>query len=104
MCFYCQSFNHDVNSYPYYDVFNECHARLDVMIGTMNEQHEHLVSVTREYGLLHETDPSRPCPSLEVDDCESSLPVESNVVDDTPLTDLGEVFIPLLTSLSFIAL
>ena len=38
-----------------------------------------------EFGLLHETDPSLPFSRLEAslyDDCESSLPLESNVVDD----------------------
>ena len=51
----------------------------------------------RECGLLHETDPSLPCPRLGVGDCESSLLLDSNVVDDAPLTDLGEVFDPPLT-------
>jgi len=106
MCSYCSSFNHDVNSCPYYDVFDECYARLDGMIGTMNEQHEHFVSRIRECGLLHENGPSLPCPRLEArlyDDCESSLPLESNVVDDAPLTDLGEVFNPPLAPLTFVA-
>jgi len=54
---------------------------------------------------LHQVDPSLPCPSLEArlcDDCESSLLLESNDVDDAPLTDLGEVFDPPLTSLTFV--
>jgi len=51
---------------------------------------------------LHETDPSLPCPRLGVDDCESSLPLESNVVDDAPLTNLMEAFDHHLTSLSFV--
>ena len=33
-------------------------TKLDAMIETMNEQHEHFVSEMREFGLLHETDPS----------------------------------------------
>jgi len=37
VCSYCSFFDHDVNSYPYYDVSDECYARLDAMIGTMNE-------------------------------------------------------------------
>jgi len=76
------------------------------MMGKMNEQHEHFVSRMRECGLLHETNPSLPCPRLEAclyDDCESSFPLESNAVDDAPLTDLGEVFDPPLTPLTFVA-
>jgi len=77
------------------------------MVEIMNEQHEHFVSEVREFGLLHETDPSLPIPRLEsslYDDQESSLPIESNVVDDAPLTDLKEVFDPSLTSLPLVAL
>ena len=65
------------------------------MIATMNERHEHFVSEMREFGLLYETDPSLPIPRLEsslYNDYESSLPLESNIVDDAPLTDLEEVF------------
>ena len=54
----------------------------------------------REFSLLHETDPSLPIPRLEssiYDDYESFLPLESNIVDDAPLTDLEEVFDPPLT-------
>jgi len=49
----------------------------------------------REPGLLHEIDPSLPLPRLEAnlyDNSESCLLLESNVVDDAPLTDLEEVF------------
>jgi len=56
----------------------------------------------REYGLLHEIDPSLSIPRLESsldDDYKSFLPLKSNVVDDAPLTDLEQVFDPLLTSL-----
>jgi len=63
-----------VNSYPYYDVSNECYARLNTMVETMNEQHEHFLSDVRECGLLHEID--LPFSSLEsniYDDCEFSL-------------------------------
>ena len=59
----------------------------------MNERHEHFVSEMTEFGLLHETDPSSPIPRLEsslYDDYESSLPLESNVVDDAPLTNLDK--------------
>ena len=87
-----------MNSCPYYDVSDECYARLDAMIGIMNEQHERFVSRMREGSLLHETDPSLPCPRLEArlyDDYESSLPLESNVVDNAPLTNLGESLKPI---------
>jgi len=58
------------------------------------------VSEMREFGLLHETDLSLPISRLEsslYDDYKSSLPLESNIVDDAPLTDLEEVFDPPLT-------
>ena len=50
VCSYCQSYDHDVNSCPYYDISNESYARLNAIIETMNEQHEHFVSETREFG------------------------------------------------------
>ena len=31
------SFDHDVNSCPYYDIFDQSYAKLDAMIETMNE-------------------------------------------------------------------
>jgi len=94
-----------MNSYPYYDVFNEAYAKPNAMIEIMNERHEHFVS-EMEFGLLHETDPSLPIPRLEssfYDDYESSHLLESNAVDDAPLTDLEEVFDPPLTSLPLVA-
>ena len=106
LCSFYQSFDHDVNSCPYYDVSDECYARVDAMIGTMNEQHERFDSRMREHSLWHETDPNLPCLRLEArlyDDCESSLPLESNVVDNAPLTNLGQVFDPPLTPLTFVA-
>jgi len=99
-CSYCQSFDYDVKSYPYYDISDESYAKLDAMTETTNERHEHFVSEMREFGLLHETDPSLPIPMLEsslYDDYESSLLLESNIVDDAPLTDLEEVLDPPLT-------
>ena len=33
----------NVDSCPYYDVSDECYARLDAMIGTMNEQYKHFI-------------------------------------------------------------
>ena len=57
----------------------------------MYKRQEHFVSEMRTFGLLHETDCSLPIPRLEssfYDDYESSLPLESNVVDDAPLTNL----------------
>ena len=49
---------------------------------------------------MHETDNSLPIPRLEsslYDDYESFLPLEPNIIDDAPLTDLEEVFHPPLT-------
>jgi len=37
LCSYYRSFDHDVHLCPYYDVSNECYARLSAMIGTMHE-------------------------------------------------------------------
>ena len=34
---YCQSFVHNANPCPYYDIFDECYARLIVVIETMSE-------------------------------------------------------------------
>ena len=106
LCSFCQSFDHNVNSCPYYNVSNECYARLDAMIGIMNEQHERFISRMRECSLLHETNPSLPYPRLGAclyDDCESSFPLGSNVIDDAPLTDPVEVFDLPLTPLTFVA-
>jgi len=61
----------------------------------------------RQFGLLHKTDFSLPIPKLEsslYDDYESSLPLESNVVNDAPSTDLEDLFDPLLTSVPLVAL
>ena len=105
-CSYCQSFDHDVNSCPSYDVFNDSCARLNVLMETMKEQQDHFVSEMREFSLLHEIDPSLPIPRLESnlhDDYASSLSLESNVVDDAPLPDLKEVFAPPLTFLPLVA-
>jgi len=55
---------------------------------------------------LYETDPSLPIPRLEsslYDHYGSSLPLESDVVDDTPSTDLEDVLGPPLTSLPLVA-
>ena len=96
-CSYCPSFDHDVNSCPSYDMFNDSCARLNVQMEIMKEQQDHFVSEMREFSLLHEIDPSPPIPWLESilhDDYASSLPLESNIIDDAPLTDLEEVFDP----------
>ena len=37
VCSYCQSFDHYMNSCPYYGVSDESYARLNAMIETMNE-------------------------------------------------------------------
>jgi len=61
---------------PSYDVSDEVYATLNCMIETMNEQHMHFVSDTKECGLLLETDHSLLFPMLEAslyDDCESFL-------------------------------
>ena len=60
VCFYYQSFDHDVNYYPYYSVSNETCAILNAMIETMNEQQAQFVSKMRECGLLHGIDLSLP--------------------------------------------
>ena len=73
-------FDHDVNSCLCYNVTDEAYARLNAMIETMNERHEHFVSEMREFGLLHETNPCLSIPRLEsslYDDYESSLLLES---------------------------
>jgi len=60
----------------------------------------------RECGLLHGTNAILPFPMLQAslyDDCECSLPLEANVVDDSLLTDLEEVFDLHLTSLPYVA-
>ena len=93
--FYCQSFDHDVNYCPSYDVFNDSCAILNFLMETMKEQPDHFVSEMREFSLLHEIDPSLPIRRLESnlhDDYASSLPLESNIVDDVHLTDLEEAF------------
>jgi len=106
VCSYWQSFDHDVNSCPYYDVSDEAYARLNATIEKMYEQHTHFVSEIRECGLLHVTNLSLPFPILEAslyDDSETSLPLDSNVVDNAPLSGLEKVFDPPLTSFSLVA-
>ena len=76
------------------------------MIEMMNKRHKHFLSEMRDFGLKHETDLSLPIPRLKSglhDDYQSFLPLESNVVDEAPLTGLEEVFNPPLTSLSHVA-
>ena len=92
---FSQFFDHDVNSYPYYDVPDEFYARLNVMIQTVNEWHEHFICEIRECGLLYETNPSAPSSRLKAslyEYCKYSLPLEFNFVDDTALIDLEKVF------------
>ena len=60
----------------------------------------------REFGLLHEINLSLPFPRLTAslyDDCESSLLIESTVVDDVCATNLKELSNPPLTSLPLVA-
>ena len=55
---------------------------------------------------MHETGLSLPIPRPEsslYDDYESSLPLESNIINYAPLTDLEEVFDSRLSSLPLIA-
>jgi len=77
------------------------------MIETMNEQHTHVVSEMREFGLMSETYPSLPFLRFKVslyDDCESSLPLESNFINNAALANLEEVFFLLVTYCPFVAL
>ena len=103
--FHCQSFDHEVNSCPYHDVTNEAYARLNAVIETMNEQLEYFVSEMREFDLVSETDslPFHRLTASLYDDCESFLPLKSNVLDDSPLIDLKEAFDLPLISLPFVA-
>jgi len=82
VCSYYQSFNHDANSYPCYDVSDECYARLNVVMEIMNEWCECFISEMRECGLLHGTNPSSSSSKLVLnlyDDYESSLPLGSGL-------------------------
>ena len=58
-------FPNDVNSCPYYEVSNEAYARLNSMIETMNERHEHFVTEMRKFSLLQKIDPNLPFLRLE---------------------------------------
>ena len=66
VCSYCQSFNHDASSCPYYDIFDACYVKLNAIIETTTEGHECFVGKMREYGRLHEIDPSPSSPRLVV--------------------------------------
>ena len=105
MCFYCQLFDLDVNSCPYYDALDESYARIYIVIKTMNE-HKCFVGEARELDLLGASDPSLPFLKLETslyDNYESSHPLGPNFVNDTPLTALKKVSNRRLTSLPFVA-
>ena len=72
----------------------------------INEWREHFVTKMREFSLFHEIDLSLPFPSLEsslYDDCESPFLLAYNIINDTPLTNMEEVFDPPLMTLSFVA-
>jgi len=106
MCFYCQSFGYDLNSCTYYDIFDESCATLNATTEIMNEQCKYFVSVMQECDILHGTDSNLPffrLVSSLYNDCESSLPLEFNFVDDVLLTNLEEMFDPTLTSLPLVA-
>ena len=97
VCSCCQSFDHDTNSCPYYDISNAYYAKLNAVIEKMNERHQCFVGKMRECGLLHETDPSSSSPRLEIslyDDYESSLSLEPDFMAHTPLSGLEEVIDP----------
>ena len=67
--------------------YPKSYARLNDMIETMNKRYEHFASQMREFDLLHEIDPSLPILRYKSSlhhDYESSLPVDSNVVDNVP--------------------
>ena len=86
MCSYCQSFDHDVNFYCYYGISNACYTKLYATIETMNDRHECFIGKMREYGLLHETNPSSSFPRHKVslyNDYKSSLPVEPILMIDS---------------------
>jgi len=106
VCSYCHSLDHDANSCPYSDIFDECYAQLNAMIGIMNERLECFVGKMSETSLLHETNPSPSFPRLDAslyNDYESSLPLEPDFMADSPLTGLGEVIVRSLTSLPFVS-
>ena len=76
-CSYCQSFDHDVNSYPSYDVLNDLCDRLTILMETIKEEQDQFVSKMGEFSLLQAIDPGLPIPRLESnlhDDYASSLP------------------------------
>ena len=105
VCSYYQFFDHNLNFCPYYDVFDESYIRLNDMIETMNEQRKCFVGTMREFGLLHETNSSLPFSELKAslyEYCQSLLPLESNFVDNVPLTNLEETFDLPLTSWPFV--
>ena len=88
-----------------FSLSNESFVRFNSMIETMNEQPKHSTSEMREFSLLYEIDPSLPFLRLEASlyyDCESSLLLESNFVDDTSLINLEEVFKPPVVALTFV--
>jgi len=107
VCSYCQSVDHDINSCPYYEISNDCHARLNGLIKTMKERHGCFVSGIREFDLLYDAIPSVPTLKLEVilyDDYESFHPLQSNFVLNTPSTALEEEIDPPLTHLLLLVL
>jgi len=105
MCSYCQSFDLDANYCPYYDIFYDSYARVNVVIEIMNDRHECFIGKMGERGLLHETCPGPSSARLEVslyDDYGSSLPLGPNFMVDSSLIGRAEVIDPPLTSLSIV--
>ena len=77
------------------------------MIETVNERYERFISEMRELGLLYDNDPSLPFLRLGAslyNDYESSLLLESNIIDDAHLTDLEIELDPSFISLPLGAL
>ena len=95
-----------MNSYPFYDLFDESYAKLNAVIETVNERHECFVSEMMECDLLHETNPSLSSPTLEIslyDDYQSSLPLELDFMVRVLSTSLEEVIDPAMISIPIVA-
>lgn len=101
VCCYCQSCDHEVNSCPEFYANLEYMlekrsselTKLANMIEIVEEQQCRLAYMIREYN-EHKTNLSLGSPILTIcpyEDCESSLPSESDLHDDIPLTNQKEV-------------
>ena len=91
VCSNFQSFDHDANSCPYYDIFDKCYAKFNTVIETLNEQYTHFVSEMKEYGLMYETNPGLPFFGPKANlygEYGSLLTLEVVSTANTPLTNL----------------